>query len=1128
MKKLLFFLSCTIFITGLTAQVPDGFNYQAVARDGSGLPLVNKTIQVKISILSDTAGFHLTGTGTYIWEEQQSTKTNSVGLFTLVIGNPAATKIQGTAAAFGDINWKLSPLFIGIKVQPPAGTWKIMGSSRLWSVPYSMVSNGIAEGSKVTIVSEDDATTEALFEVKRKDGQPVFSVYPDAVNIYVPRSGKGVKGGFAVGGFDASKADPQDYFRVTPDSVRIYIDPNPAKGVKGGFAVGGYDESKGINDMYFNLTGATSVNTVAASPQVLWYPNKNAFLAGNVHIGHIDSVGNYSTALGYQSRAIGNYSQAFGYKATAFGNYSTSIGKKSVAGVYNLNHNAFALGNGALATGEDSYALGSGALATGRRSFAFGSVGLDDSGNPTSTPTQATADYASAFGMGAQAQAKGSMAFGVGSISSGTYSGSFGYYSIASGSYATALGYKSVAAGYASGVLGFTARAEGYGSLALGRNSYTTSTAQYSVAIGDSAKVQGYYAAALGNAAKAKANYSVAIGYQAVSTVTGIAAASFGYTATSKAPYSVAVGPFATTGLSANYSGSFGYYAQANSTYSVAVGFDARTAGEGAGAFGRSAYANGKNSVAVGFGALTSAEDAGAFGKSSTASGLASMAMGPSAIASGSNSVSIGFSSDATNTYSVAMGYDAQSTGQYAMAMGYNPTASNNYSTAIGYQALASGLYSTALGNSKAYGDKSTALGTYYSYTYLRRVFNKLTGTYIYIPTTINVANTATRGYSLAVGNGNNAEDGGIAIGSNNAALSSGAVALGHSNTADTTFSFAAGYRAKSAGINAMAIGENVTAQSANSLVVGSYNQTSDFYNKYDWVETDPLFVVGNGDENTGHDAFKITKNGTTYIQQENASYGLYNYGYNTTYTGTSYGVYTTNNMSNAANTGIVYGGYTRSLNYGTGATYGLRSYAYNYDASNASDVYSGFFSGGAAVGSTYKGLYADIRSGGSIDVAEYIYDTKANTQPADVVVADPANKESVIKSSKPYQTGVLGVISTKPHMTMGMELVIDEETGEQLKDAKPAARLALTGRVPVNVSGENGAIVPGDYLTSSSISGHAMKWTLLDVNSAKDFDDLKKILAENEKRRGAIFGKAVESFTGSGTGKIMVLISLQ
>jgi hypothetical protein len=188
---------------------------------------------------------------------------------------------------------------------------------------------------------------------------------------------------------------------------------------------------------------------------------------------------------------------------------------------------------------------------------------------------------------------------------------------------------------------------------------------------------------------------------------------------------------------------------------------------------------------------------------------------------------------------------------------------------------------------------------------------------------------------------------------------------------------------------------------------------------------------------------------------------------------------------------------------------------------------YSGYF-GATGTAGTYYGLYADLRSGTSIDVAEYIYDSNANTEPADVVVADVNKKESVVRSSMPYQPGVVGVISTKPHMTMGMELVVDETTGEPLKDAKPSTRLALTGRVPVNVTGENGDIVPGDFLTSSSTPGTAMKWSLLDVNTAKDFDDLKRILSENEKRRNSIIGKALEGFSGTGKGKIVVLISLQ
>jgi hypothetical protein len=45
-------------------------------------------------------------------------------------------------------------------------------------------------------------------------------------------------------------------------------------------------------------------------------------------------------------------------------------------------------------------------------------------------------------------------------------------------------------------------------------------------------------------------------------------------------------------------------------------------------------------------------------------------------------------------------------------------------------------------------------------------------------------------------------------------------------------------------------------------------------------------------------------------------------------------------------------------------------------------------------------------------------------------------------------------------------------------------------------------------------------------VSEAKDFDELKKMMAENERRRNAIIGKAVEAHK-SGTGKILVLVTL-
>ena len=44
---------------------------------------------------------------------------------------------------------------------------------------------------------------------------------------------------------------------------------------------------------------------------------------------------------------------------------------------------------------------------------------------------------------------------------------------------------------------------------------------------------------------------------------------------------------------------------------------------------------------------------------------------------------------------------------------------------------------------------------------------------------------------------------------------------------------------------------------------------------------------------------------------------------------------------------------------------------------------------------------------------------------------------------------------------------------------------------------------------------------------SFKNFKELKKMMLENEKRRGAVIGKALEDFNGK-TGKIKMLIALQ
>jgi trimeric autotransporter adhesin len=304
--KLLFSALLSFSFYLLSSQVPQGFNYQAIARDGSGNPIAGATIKVKLSILSDTSGFFAGTGGTYIWEEEQTNvKTNTFGLFTVVFGNPSATKIQGTMASFSAIDWSKTPLFIGTKIANPTN-YKNMGSAKLWSVPYSMVTDStkaLLKGSKLSIVSSDDQSTNALFEVKRKDGQTVFAVYSDSVNVYVPNISKGsTKGGFAIGGFDAAKGHFQNFFRVTPDSVRVYIDTNPTKGAtKGGFAIGGFDAAKTQSEEYLRVTRDSTrvyINNL---------PSKGATKGGFAIGGFDEGKGNTQNLLTISNDSIRMY-----------------------------------------------------------------------------------------------------------------------------------------------------------------------------------------------------------------------------------------------------------------------------------------------------------------------------------------------------------------------------------------------------------------------------------------------------------------------------------------------------------------------------------------------------------------------------------------------------------------------------------------------------------------------------------------------------------------------------------------------------------------------------------------------------------------------------------------------------
>ena len=473
--------------------MPQGFNYQAIARDGSGNILANLALPVIIDIQTSLTG------GTLIYEESfPSITSNNFGLISLVVGT--GTRTGGSAASFSAIDWKAQTLFLKTTVLYPGTTHNIMGTSQIWGVPYSLVAKEVLGPlTKLGIVGTTSIMDEALFEVKNKAGNIVFAVYNEGVRAYVGNGdAKGVKGGFAVGGYDGNKGI-HDLMMVNSDSVRMYIDSDPTtKGVKGGFAVGGYDMTKGIVSNYLNVSIDSNKVINPAQNRILWYPQKNAFLTGKVLVEKRDSVGINSFASGFQSKAKGDWSQALGFMSIARGNYSTSIGKNSIAS----GNSSFAFGDQAKATGLSSYAFGTRAKAIGNLSFALGSVGVDQDSKSTG-PT-----IASGFG---------AFALGFGSVSSAQGAFSFGVQDTASGPFSLAMGYLTRAKGWFSTTIGFGSMVESGGTNGLATGFFTKSGNWFASSFGDETYASGHTSFATGFKSVASGQLSSTFGDQTIS-----------------------------------------------------------------------------------------------------------------------------------------------------------------------------------------------------------------------------------------------------------------------------------------------------------------------------------------------------------------------------------------------------------------------------------------------------------------------------------------------------------------------------------------------------------------------------------------------------------------------------------
>lgn len=138
----------------------------------------------------------------------------------------------------------------------------------------------------------------------------------------------------------------------------------------------------------------------------------------------------------------------------------------------------------------------------------------------------------------------------------------------------------------------------------------------------------------------------------------------------------------------------------------------------------------------------------------------------------------------------------------------------------------------------------------------------------------------------------------------------------------------------------------------------------------------------------------------------------------------------------------------------------------------------------------------------GGADIVERFESSCGALEPGTVVAIDPEHPGKLACAVGAYDTKVAGVVSgaggVQPGLCLSQDGMLDGDTP-----------VAMNGRVYVKCTASNGAIKPGDRLTTAELAGHAMK------------------VSDEQRSIGAVIGKAMSSLE-SGEGLVLVLVNLQ
>ncbi len=396
----LFLLAALIIPLFLKAQVPQGINFQAIARDISGFPLPNTAVTVDFRIKDNG--------GTTVYSETHATTTDIFGLFKLIIADGTVN-----SGSFAAIDWGSGTHTMEVDINTVP-----LAVHDFESVPYALY----ADKANMAIgdLSDVDLTGISPGETLIWDGTNwLTGAASDSI-----WSQNGTAAYYNTGRVGIGVSDPLATLHLADTSNVLWGDSLSGEGFK-----------------------------------LLWYGAKGALRFGYLN----NPFGGYNynkfwdyDSVGYYSFAAGQNSRAKGFGSFAFGSFGWADGSGSVAFFGNARgNNSFTFGGSSRGRGSITFegvAEEEGGIAM--YGYTGGRYGVSIGGGTTGLGASSSReDYAIAIGWNADARGQASIALGP-ADAFGYNSFATGWVTEARGNYSSTFGYRTNAYPYASMALG--------------------------------------------------------------------------------------------------------------------------------------------------------------------------------------------------------------------------------------------------------------------------------------------------------------------------------------------------------------------------------------------------------------------------------------------------------------------------------------------------------------------------------------------------------------------------------------------------------------------------------------------------------------------------------------------------